>query len=321
MKSNKTGIFIHERGICESDSVGEGTRIWAFAHVLPGARIGKNCNVCDHVFIENDVIIGDDVTIKSGVQLWDGVRLGNSVFVGPNATFANDKFPRSKRYPTRLLNTVVEDGASIGANATILPGIQIGSGAMVGAGAVVTKSVPPNALVVGNPAVIVGYEGAKHAEGAAPATQSLDAAPGSFIRLDVGDTQLWRLPHFTDLRGDLYPLEMERDLPFAPRRTFLVRDVPTNKVRGEHAHLSCHQFLVAAHGRLSVVVDDGRSRLEVSLSDPSIGLYVPPMVWCIQYKFEADTVLMVMASHPYEAADYVRDYGRFRQLVKGEGKA
>src|SRR6476661_6417785 len=132
-------FFVHERGICESTDVGIGTRIWAFAHVLPGAVIGANCNICDHVFIENDVIVGDSVTVKSGVQLWDGVRLGNGVFVGPNATFTNDRFPRSKGRPERFLETVVEDGASIGASATILPGLRIGRGSMVGAGAVVTK--------------------------------------------------------------------------------------------------------------------------------------------------------------------------------------
>ncbi|RUW40276.1 acyltransferase, partial [Mesorhizobium sp. M8A.F.Ca.ET.021.01.1.1] len=127
-------FFVHEQGICESPHIGQGTRIWAFAHVLPGAVIGADCNICDHVFIENDVVIGNDVTIKSGVQLWDGLRLGNRVFVGPNATFTNDRFPRSKEYPEAFLLTTVEDGASIGANATILPGIIIGRQAMIGAG-------------------------------------------------------------------------------------------------------------------------------------------------------------------------------------------
>src|SRR5689334_13677436 len=146
---NDKAFFVHEHGICESTSVGNGTRIWAFAHVLPGAVIGANCNICDHVFVENDVTVGDDVTIKSGVQLWDGVRLRNRVFVGPNVAFTNDRFPRSKHYPETFLQTIVEDGASIGANATILPGITIGRQAMVGAGAVVTKNVPANAVVVG----------------------------------------------------------------------------------------------------------------------------------------------------------------------------
>ncbi|HET6618615.1 MAG TPA: WxcM-like domain-containing protein [Dongiaceae bacterium] len=316
MTSGKARVFVHERGLCESASVGEGTRIWAFAHVLPGARIGRNCNICDHVFIENDVTVGDEVTVKSGVQLWDGVRLGNKVFVGPNVTFTNDKFPRSKLRPAEFLKTEVGDGASIGANATILPGIRIGSGAMVGAGAVVTKDVPPHAVVIGNPAVIVGYQGAKSQEDVAWSSGPPAEATGSHTSLGVGGAELRRLPHFSDLRGHLYPVECERDLPFVPRRMFLVRDVPSNKVRGEHAHLTCHQFLIAAYGRLSVVVDDGLNRREVSLTDPLTGLHVPPMVWCIQYKFEPDSVLMVLASHSYDPADYVRDYGQFRDLIE-----
>src|SRR6188768_3268196 len=107
-------LFVHPHALCESTAVGENTRIWAFAHVLPGASIGRDCNICDHVFIENDVVLGDRVTIKSGVQLWDGLRLGDDVFVGPNATFANDRFPRSKQYPEAFLPTIVADGASIG---------------------------------------------------------------------------------------------------------------------------------------------------------------------------------------------------------------
>lgn len=100
--------FVHPAGICESGAIGAGTRIWAFSHILPGARIGSECNICDHVFIENDVSLGDRVTIKSGVQLWDGVRVGNDVFIGPNATFTNDRFPRSKRYPDTFAVTTLE---------------------------------------------------------------------------------------------------------------------------------------------------------------------------------------------------------------------
>ncbi len=147
--------FVHELGLCETKEVGEGTRIWAFTHILPRAKIGSDCNICDHVFIENDVIVGNSVTIKSGVQLWDGIELEDRVFVGPNATFTNDPFPRSKHYLDKFPKTLVKRGASIGANATLLPGITIGENAMVGAGSVVTKDVPPNVLVVGNPARIV----------------------------------------------------------------------------------------------------------------------------------------------------------------------
>lgn len=149
--------FKHPHALVESEHIGAGTRVWAFAHVLPGARIGSGCNVCDGVFIENDVLIGNDVTIKCGVQIWDGTTLEDGVFIGPNATFTNDGFPRSKRSDFKHLRTLVKSGASIGANATILPGLTIGSNAMVGAGAVVTKDVPDNAIVVGNPARVRGF--------------------------------------------------------------------------------------------------------------------------------------------------------------------
>jgi UDP-2-acetamido-3-amino-2,3-dideoxy-glucuronate N-acetyltransferase len=118
--------FVHPQGICESDSVGAGTNVWAFAHVLPGAVIGKNCNICDHVFVENDVVLGDRVTVKCGVQLWDGLRAGNDVFIGPNVTFTNDPFPKSKQRPAEFAKTTLEEGCSIGAKATIPPGISIG---------------------------------------------------------------------------------------------------------------------------------------------------------------------------------------------------
>ena len=150
--------FKHPNAIVESPQIGKDTRIWAFVHILPGAVIGEDCNICDHVFIENEVLIGDRVTIKSGVQVWDGITLEDDVFVGPNATFTNDRFPRSKQQPDEILRTVVRTGSSIGANATLLPGVEIGRCAMVGAGAVVTKNVPPHAIVVGNPARIMGYE-------------------------------------------------------------------------------------------------------------------------------------------------------------------
>ena len=147
--------MIHPLSDVQSQTIGEGTRIWQFSVVLAGAKIGDNCNICAQVFIENDVVIGDNVTIKNGVQLWDGLRIENNVFIGPNVTFTNDLFPRSKVYPVQFLQTIVKSGASIGANATILPGVTIGEGAMVGAGAVVTKDVPAGAVVIGNPAKIV----------------------------------------------------------------------------------------------------------------------------------------------------------------------
>jgi acetyltransferase-like isoleucine patch superfamily enzyme len=148
--------FIHKKAIVETKNIGTGSKIWAFAHVLPGAKIGKNVNICDHCFIENDVEIGDDVTIKSGVYLWDGLRIEDKVHIGPAAVFTNDLFPRSKNINYKQEKTVLKKGCSIGANATILPGHTIGCYAMVGAGSVVTKDMPDFALVYGNPAVVHG---------------------------------------------------------------------------------------------------------------------------------------------------------------------
>ncbi len=147
--------FLHPLADVQTKHIGAATRIWQYCVVFAGAKIGANCNICAQVLIENDVVIGDNVTIKSGVQLWDGVRIEDNVFIGPNVTFTNDLFPRSKVYPVQFLQTFVKAGASIGANATILPGLTIGENAMVGAGAVVTKDVPAGAVVIGNPAKIV----------------------------------------------------------------------------------------------------------------------------------------------------------------------
>ena len=146
--------FIHDHALVESDEIGAGTRIWAFAHVMAGAVIGADCNVTDHTFIEGDVVLGDRVTVKSGVYLWDGMRVEDDVFIGPHATFTNDPFPRS-RQPFDCPSTTIRRGASIGAGAVILPGVTIGERAMVGAGAVVTKDVPSDVVVVGNPARVL----------------------------------------------------------------------------------------------------------------------------------------------------------------------
>ena len=144
--------MIHPLADVQSKQIGNNTYVWQFVVILPNAIIGENCNINCHCFIENEVMIGNNVTIKSGVYLWDGIRIEDNVFIGPNATFVNDKFPRSKKYPESFLPTIIKCGASIGANATILGGITIGENAMIGAGAVVTKNIPPNTLWVGNPA-------------------------------------------------------------------------------------------------------------------------------------------------------------------------
>ncbi len=148
--------FVHALADVQTRRVGPGSRIWQFCVVLSGAHIGRDCNVNAQCLIENDVVIGDRVTVKSGVQLWDGLRVEDDVFIGPNVTFANDKYPRSHRPPPRVMSTVLRRGASIGANATVLCGVEIGAGAMVGAGSVVTRNVPAGELWVGNPARLRG---------------------------------------------------------------------------------------------------------------------------------------------------------------------
>lgn len=150
-------VFIHPKAIVESENIGDHTRIWAFAHILKEARIGQNCNICDLVFIENDVVIGNEVTIKSGVYVWDGLRIEDSVFIGPNVTFTNDNFPRSKIYQNSYPKTVIKEGASIGANSVLIAGVVVGRYAMVGAGSVVTKDVNDFWLIYGNPAKLRAY--------------------------------------------------------------------------------------------------------------------------------------------------------------------
>ncbi|WP_165707547.1 acyltransferase [Pectobacterium polaris] len=148
-------MFIHPLSDVSSSNIGEKTNIWQFSVILKNAVIGANCNICAHTFIENDVIVGDNVTIKCGVHLWDGMRIEDNVFVGPNVTFTNDKKPRSKKFPKNFLNTIIKKGASIGANATILPGLILGENCIVGAGSVVTRDVIPNSVVIGNPARVI----------------------------------------------------------------------------------------------------------------------------------------------------------------------
>jgi acetyltransferase-like isoleucine patch superfamily enzyme len=304
--------FIHPQALCESTHIGERTRVWAFAHILPGARVGADCNICDQTFLENDVVVGDRVTIKCGVQLWDGLTVEDDVFIGPNATFANDLFPRSRRRQKDVLRTRVRKGASIGANATILPGLVIGQGAMVGAGAVVIADVPPHSIVAGNPARIIGYCDAVSGKKAGPAVHGEPRPAKSKVR---GVVQK-QLHEAEDLRGRIAVGELADLVPFSVERFFVVHAVPGGEVRGQHAHRKCHQFLVGISGSCRVIADDGQHRQEFSLDGPGIGLYLPPMTWGVQFAFSADAVLLVLASDRYDPSDYIRDYDDFLSIVK-----
>lgn len=305
------GVFVHADGRCESKQIGPRTRIWAFAHVLPGARIGADCNICDGVFVENDVVLGDRVTIKSGVQLWDGIRLGDDVFVGPNATFANDKFPRSRAYQDAEPATVVEKGASLGANCTILPGLRIGRHAMIGAGSVVTGDVPAFAIVMGNPARITGYVDSVGRQ--MPPPKQIEPSPGEIADVIPG-VSLHRLRKADDMRGMLSVAEVGPDIPFEVKRFVAVYDVPSKEVRGERAHRTNQQFLMCVRGSVSLVVDDGKQRAEVTLTNSGLGVHVKPMIWTVLYRHTADAMVLTFASQHYDPADYIRDYDEFLRL-------
>jgi acetyltransferase-like isoleucine patch superfamily enzyme len=310
-------FFVHPSAICESAAIGKATRIWAFAHILPGATIGSDCNICDHVFIENDVVLGDRVTVKSGVQLWDGLRVADDVFIGPNSTFSNDKYPKSKHYRASALQTHIGRGASIGGGATILPGLRIGARAMVGAGSVVTHDVPPRAVVSGNPARIIGYADTARRPREMRSETTPSGGDTSVTETSVPPVTVHRLLLARDLRGSLSAGAFASQIPFTPKRYFLVFDVPGKDVRGEHAHRRCHQFLVAAHGSLAVVFDNGIQSEELVLDTPTMGLYLPSMIWTVQYKYSADAVLLVFASDQYDPDDYIRDYDEFLAAVRG----
>lgn len=300
--------MIHPSSDVKSSKIGDGTRIWQYCVVLDNAIIGEHCNICANVFIENDVVIGDRVTIKCGVQIWDGLRIGNDVFIGPNATFTNDRFPRSRQIPDKFLETTICDGASIGANATILPGLTIGRNAMIAAGAVVTRDVPPYAIAMGTPARVVGYTSGNNA-GLTHPLPSEAIAPINGVDL----------VHFTvasDSRGDLLAVEFEKHSPFTVRRSFYVMNVPTHHVRGEHAHHQCHQLLVCLQGKLTLSVDNGYERGEWILDNPSVGIHLKPRIWASQWNYCENTILAVFASHPYDPDDYINDYEEFLRIVK-----
>jgi UDP-2-acetamido-3-amino-2,3-dideoxy-glucuronate N-acetyltransferase len=154
-ETKKVDFFIHPLADVQTKKIGDETNIWQFCIILKNAKIGGNCNISSHTFIENDVIIGDNVTVKCGVYLWDGLKIEDNVFIGPNVTFTNDKYPRSKQYPQKFQRTLIKEDASIGANATILGGVYIGEKSMIGAGSVVTKNVPDGELWMGNPAKFI----------------------------------------------------------------------------------------------------------------------------------------------------------------------
>lgn len=295
---------LHPTAIVESRDIGPGCRIDAFAQVSAGAVLRAGVHVGTQAQVEPGVHVAEGCELGPGVRLCSGLRLEAGVRIGAGAAFVRGE-------GTTLLRSRVQ----IGENATILPGLTLGVGCMVMPGAVVTRDVPPNAIVTGNPAHISGYRDTRHAEaaGAAVTSSQADALP----LLQTRGPALIRLPKIVDLRGALSFGETGNQLPFTPQRFFMVYDVPNREVRGEHAHKACHQFLVCVKGSVGIVVDDGQHRDEVTLDSPRLGLHIPPMVWGIQYQFSSDAVLLVLASDCYAADDYIRNYDDFLAAVKG----
>jgi dTDP-4-dehydrorhamnose 3,5-epimerase-like enzyme len=190
---------------------------------------------------------------------------------------------------------------------------------MIGAGAVVTKSIPPRAIVLGNPAKIIGYVNApQNNYKLFEAVNSSNFEKISIEKTSVNGVTLHHFPVVNDSRGDLIFGEFKKKIPFIAQRFFIITNVPSLEIRGEHAQLKCHQFLICTKGSCSVVFDDGKNREEVILGSPNKGIYLPAMTWAIQYKYSSDAVLLVFASDYYDNADYIRDYDNFLALLNHE---
>lgn len=275
-----------------------------FSVVDASATVGRGTVIGPHVVIDALAAIGEHCVIESGAHVCRGTVMEDHVYVGAHVAFAGA--PGGAQVPA-----VVKQGAWIGANASIVAGVVIGAKAVVRPGSVVMRSVPPGAVVEGNPANIVGYVDALQGP------ISAVAPPGRGAGVEATPVKGVTVHHFPiipDLRGSLTVGEFDRQVPFKPLRYFMVFGVPSREIRGEHAHHKCHQFLICLRGSCAVVADDGQHKVEVTLDSPDRGLYLPPMTWGIQYKYSADAMLLVFASDYYDSADYIRDYADFMRI-------
>lgn len=254
-------------------------------------------------FEARNIKIGQKSIISQGVFIAEHSNIGCNVYIGPNASVGGSR-PNANAASDRA--TVIEDDASIGSLVFIANGLRIGSNATILEGAVVTKSVPPNAIVAGNPAYIQGYSTRSPPE---------RATVQDCVSRDE-DASIVSLPVFADIRGALTVGNFLTEIPFLPSRFFIVYGVPSRETRGEHAHKVCHQFLICVSGSCRVLADNGHVRQDIVLDSPHKGLHLPPMTWGTQYDYSQDAVLLVFASHPYDSNEYIRTYEEFIRTVK-----
>jgi UDP-2-acetamido-3-amino-2,3-dideoxy-glucuronate N-acetyltransferase len=277
---------VHPSALVDTDAVGEGTQIGAFTRIAAGVVVGASCSIEEQVFVGSGTHLSEEVTLGVGARL-----------LGPG---------------------LVGRGARIGANVTVLAGIRIERGAVVAPGSVVENDVPAHAIVRGSPARIVSYVDA------VPETTEPEIDLSSLSEptmTGVDGVVLYPLTYARDLRGSLSALEFD-GLPFVPRRMFAVYGVPDESVRGAHAHRTCGQLLVCMSGEARCIADDGKgSRQEFVLSTSRAGIYLPPMVWGMQYGYTRDACLVVLAERPYDPDDYIRDYEEFVALAESPDAA